>query len=202
MRFSALSVAGVLLCSAGGAEAFAPGIGGVVSRSAQERAFLVLQYVEGNGRSAEARAAARAARRAGAAGQQEQVQPAINDEKPWQAPAVMPRTRRSQLHTAAPDPRQADVDAVAGVLADFVQSDYALQACNYCNINPTDYGQIDGMFESVRLVDTRLVVKLKWAFEQRSDKLMDRLAKHLRKTMPQIRRLEYQIRSITNTIVI
>jgi len=136
-------------------------------------------------------------------GQPEQVQPAIKDDKAWQAPAMSPRgARRSNVHTAAPDPRQADVDSVAMVLAEFVQSDYARQACNYCNINPTDYGQIDGMFESVRLVDNRLVVKLKWAFEQRSDKLMDRLAKHLRKTMPQIQRLEYEVRTITHTIVV
>ena len=47
--------------------------------------------------------------------------------------------------------------------------------CNTCNINPTDYGQISGMFESVRLVEAKLVVKfLDIKRDGRTDKEKDR----------------------------
>jgi len=76
------------------------------------------------------------------------------------------------------------------LLTEFVQTDWAKQMCTYCNINPTAYGTIRGMFESVRLVDGKLVVKLNRSFEQRSDKLLDKLVKHLRGKLP-VQRLAY-----------
>ena len=93
---------------------------------------------------------------------------------------------------AAAAPDALDVNAVAHVLTEFCQSDYARQACQYCNIAPSEYGKIQGMFKSVRLDETRLVVKLHRSFEQRSAQLLDRLAKHLRARMPQLTRLIYE----------
>jgi len=97
---------------------------------------------------------------------------------------------------------QLDSGDVAQVLQEFVQSDYAIQVCNYCNVNPAGYGQLDVMFDSVQLEGTTLKVKLQYQFEQRAEKLMDRLAKHLRERMPQLRMLQYNLRSDTHTKMI
>lgn len=97
---------------------------------------------------------------------------------------------------------QLDGDKVAQVLTEFVQTDYALQTCEYCNVGPTDYGQVWGMFESVRPIDSRLVIKLKPSFEQRSEKLLDKLKLHLQKRMPEISSLEYKSRTITKTLIV
>ena len=105
--------------------------------------------------------------------------------------------------TAAP---RADVSSVAEVFTEFVNSDYARQLCNYCNVQPTDYGIVSGMFETIRVDENKLVVKLKFAFEQRSEKLLDRLQKHLRanrsRLPPNIKVLQYVQGSMTRTIVI
>ena len=97
-------------------------------------------------------------------------------------------------------------DLLAVALSEFVQSDYARECCNYCNIMPLDYGQVDGMFESLQRVDTKLIVKLKRNFEQRNVQLLDKLAKHLRARMPpgQLQRMEYVVGSppSTRTIII
>ena len=52
--------------------------------------------------------------------------------------------------------------------------------CNYCNVNPVQYGQIWGMFETLQVEDGRLRVRLMSQFDQRGEKLMDGLKKHLR----------------------
>ena len=62
------------------------------------------------------------------------------------------------------------------------------------------------MFESLQRVDTKLVVKMKRSFEQRSVQLLDKLAKHLRARLPpgSIQRMEYVVGSppSTRTIII
>ena len=97
-------------------------------------------------------------------------------------------------------------DLLAVVLSEFVQSDYARECCNYCNIMPLDYGQVEGMFESLQRTDTKLVVKLKRNFEQRNVQLLDKLAKHLRARLPPgaLQRMEYVVGSppSTRTIII
>jgi len=91
---------------------------------------------------------------------------------------------------------------VAEVLTEFVQTDFALQTCEYCNVAPTDYGQVWGMFESVKPVDSRLVIKLKSGLEQRSEKLLHKLARHLRERMPEISSIQYQKGTITQTVMV
>lgn len=122
-----------------------------------------------------------------------------------QAPAPMPYA--AQAPAEAPNPAgapQLDGEMVAQVLQEFVETDFCKKICEYCNVGPTAYGQITGIFQSVRLVDNRLVVKLERSVEQRSEKLLDKLAKHLRARLPLIKRLEYETRSppSTKTIMI
>jgi len=96
------------------------------------------------------------------------------------------REQKVQAPSSAPEPLQLDRDSVALVLTEFVRSDYALQLCNRANVDGTDYGQISGMFESVRLVNTKIVVKLKQAFGERTESLLDRLAKYFRMRIPHV----------------
>lgn len=70
------------------------------------------------------------------------------------------------------------------VLTEFVQSDFCRQACNYCMVEGTAYGQVDGMFEYVRIRGARIDVKIRRSFEQRRMVLLDRLAKYLRARFP------------------
>jgi len=72
------------------------------------------------------------------------------------------------------------------VLTEFVLSDYARSLCSYCNVQPTDYGQIDGMFESVRLSERKIIVQVKRPFMQRSTPLLDRLALYLGARIPEL----------------
>ena len=61
------------------------------------------------------------------------------------------------------------------------------------------------MFESLQLVGAKLVVKLNYNFEQRSEKLLDKLAKHLRARLGgAIKMIQYETGSppTTRTIVI
>jgi len=95
-----------------------------------------------------------------------------------------------------------DSDYVVQVLSEFVQSDYARQLYEYASVSPTDYGKIGGMFDHVRLENAKIVVKLKHAFEQRSTQLLDRLKKHLHAKMPQLKVLQYQQGSTTQTIML
>mmetsp|Transcript_10638 Transcript_10638/g.25562 ORF Transcript_10638/g.25562 Transcript_10638/m.25562 type:complete len:169 (+) Transcript_10638:122-628(+) len=77
-------------------------------------------------------------------------------------------------------------DNVALVLTEFVQSTYARHVCNHHNVPPTDYGQIGGMFESVQIVKTTIVLQLKRAFDERNDALLERVTRYLRVKIPQI----------------
>ena len=72
------------------------------------------------------------------------------------------------------------MDDVAYVLTEFCLTDYARQTCQYCNVAPSEFGSIHGMFKSVRLDDAYLFVKLRPSFNQRSTQLLDKLVKHLR----------------------
>ena len=58
------------------------------------------------------------------------------------------------------------------------------------------------MFESVKPVDSRLVIKLKSGLEQRSEKLLHKLARHLRERMPEISSIQYQKGTITQTVMV
>ena len=87
-----------------------------------------------------------------------------------------------------------DESAIITALSDFVRSNYAMQLFRYCNADPTDWGQISGMFEAIRLMDGKMNVKLTAPFSQKSSQLLDRLAEHLRTNVPHIvKRLEYSI---------
>ena len=106
------------------------------------------------------------------------------------------RRARSTLQNGklvnAPDPTetlQLERDNIVLVLSEFVRSDYARVLCNHCQVSPTDYGKINGMFEQVQLGDGKVVVRLKRVFET-NEGLMDRCAKYLRARIPQVRTVE------------
>eukprot|EP00322_Chrysochromulina_rotalis_P011501 CAMPEP_0115849154 /NCGR_PEP_ID=MMETSP0287-20121206/11302_1 /TAXON_ID=412157 /ORGANISM="Chrysochromulina rotalis, Strain UIO044" /LENGTH=236 /DNA_ID=CAMNT_0003303111 /DNA_START=40 /DNA_END=750 /DNA_ORIENTATION=+ len=116
--------------------------------------------------------------------------------------AAAPHSVASAPATAT-SPNGLDGDSVVAALSEFVNTPYARQQCQYCGAGPTDYGQVWGMFETVRLVENnKLKVKLHRSFEQRADKLLDMLAKHLRKSLPQLERLQYDQATTTKTIVL
>ena len=112
------------------------------------------------------------------------------------------------LHNGEQARSQAQLDetsmSVAQVLNEFVSSDYVRRVCDSCMVSPTDYGSMRGLFESVRVEDGRLIVRLARQVEEKSASLLDRLARHLRKRMPQIKRLEVETRSppSTRTIIL
>ena len=205
-----IAIAGLL--SAGSASAFHPPTGVLSPLPRESRAFAVLQARPGF--SAAERAARRAAR--AAAEQQKVAAPQAAQQPPAQAPpaaqyyqAPGPAPAADALDAigrpAAESPQCQSVDEMlAVVLSEFVQSDYARECCNYCNIMPLDYGQVEGMFESLQRVDTKLVVKMKRSFEQRSVQLLDKLAKHLRARLPpgSIQRMEYVVGSPPSTRII
>lgn len=92
------------------------------------------------------------------------------------------------------------METVYQVLEEFTQSDFARNLCKYCNVSPTAYGQVRAMFEEVRLQDTTLVVRLNRQFEQRSEKLFDKLKRHFRQRMGgQLVRLQYETKSPPST---
>ena len=96
------------------------------------------------------------------------------------------------------------------MLTEFVEGDYARRLCDQAGvqamIGAPASDQIGLMFESVRLAssDTLLVVRLHRAFEQRAERLLEQLVKHLRKRMPSVERLEYEAKSppSTRTIIV
>tara|TARA_B100000795_G_scaffold71767_1_gene50524 strand:+ start:997 stop:1671 length:675 start_codon:yes stop_codon:yes gene_type:complete len=224
MKFSTIAIAG-LLC-AGSASAFRPPAGVLSPLPRGSRAFAVLQSSGRSGFSAAERAAQRAAK--AAAQQQNVAAPQAAQQPPAQAQAppaqyaeqaqAPPAQYAEQAPAPAPAPATESLDAIgrpavesvddllAVVLSEFVQSDYARECCNYCNIMPLDYGQVEGMFESLQRTDTKLVVKLKRNFEQRNVQLLDKLAKHLRARLPPgaLQRMEYVVGSppSTRTIII
>ena len=94
------------------------------------------------------------------------------------------------------------------VLTEFVESPYARKLCDECGVQPLigapHQQRIGLIFDSVRLVDTRLHVRLHRTFEQRSERLLEQLVKHLRARMPELERLLYEAKSppSTRTIIL
>ena len=85
-------------------------------------------------------------------------------------------------------------DRVTRALTEFVQTDYAGTVCRYCNVNPAAIGQIGCIFESVKIIeDAKLDVKLHGPVEHKADQILNKLAAHLRATVPQLKRLQYEI---------
>ena len=82
-----------------------------------------------------------------------------------------------------------DRESVALVLTAFVRSEYARQVCNFRNVEPTEHGRIDGMFETVQLGDAKLVLRLKRVFDERNVHLLERLALYMRAKIPQIKQI-------------
>lgn len=185
----------VLLCAATSTSAFS-GRAFVRCPSPRVRPAL-LQF--GGERDAAARAAARAAR----AGRLAQDLPPAPEADAIAAQSVAQRLRGARAPEGAA-PQLLDSDDVANVLGEFARSDYVRQLCDYCNVQPTDYGTIRCLFKSVRTDGAKLVVKLNPTVEQRSEKLLDRLKKHLRATMPAIKQIHYEQGSppTTRTIIV
>ena len=76
---------------------------------------------------------------------------------------------------------------VALVLTEFVRSDYARQVCNHHNLSPTDFGQLSGMFEYVKLAGRSTIeLKLKKIIDETNEGVLDRVTKYLRERIPSI----------------
>ena len=99
---------------------------------------------------------------------------------------------------------QSGIDraALTEVLADFMEADYARRLCEESNVQPmigdpatTRLRRIALMFRTVRVDEATLVVELHQIFEQRSQKLLERFAKHLQARMPELERLKYEQKS-------
>ena len=100
----------------------------------------------------------------------------------------------------------SEMESVYAVLQEFAASDYAKAICEYCNVSPSQWGQARDMFAEVRLVGgpggpaSTVVIVLSRAFEQRSEKLLERLKRHFRQRMPgQVQRLQYETKSPPST---
>ena len=89
--------------------------------------------------------------------------------------------------TEAEPPLLLDPAGVEQVLTEFVQSVYALTLFRNFKCEPTDYGQIAGMFEFVQLRQGGIVVKLKRTFGETNPGLLDRMANYLRARIPQLK---------------
>jgi len=224
MRLSSIAVAGLLLL-ARSTSAFCPNIGGPLSLPPRARfpmrfpAFRANEFdfwweerrarhaavgnevwaaakanaAAFNTASAEGRAALRAARAKAASEQAARAATAPNtlqlDEDFWWSGAML----SDEVSRWSPP----SSSSVALVLTEFVRSDYARQVFNYCRVAGTDYGQIRGMFESVRLVGTKLELKPKQACAN-VEGLFDRLAKYLRARIPQIKEIHEMTRDGSN----
>ena len=79
-----------------------------------------------------------------------------------------------------------------------------IEICKYCNVGPTELGKIGSTFKAVNVDGDSLHVQLHQAVEQRSEKVLDRLAKHLRVNLPQVKRVKYECKSppSTRTIIV
>ena len=111
----------------------------------------------------------------------------------------------NQPVAAAPETVALDRDGLVLVFNEFVRSDFARQLCNHCNVEGTAYGQIGGrdhpgMFEEIRLIDgtANLRIKVKKAFDQSNEVLLDRLTKYLRGRIPQIKAIHVPTRDGEN----
>ena len=197
LRLSAL--VGVLASAA----AFCPSV--LISSARVRSAAPILQAR--HARDADARRAARAAARRPAPAEPTATEPAVahvTGSHDIHASRGQPEAFQSPMarHTAGlvraglkRGGQNALLDEpVALALAEFVRSDYARSLCQYCNVNPSDHGRIEGVFESVWLLDGgKLDVKLRTPVQHRSEQLLGRLAAHLRARAPHIRQVQYEI---------
>jgi hypothetical protein len=113
----------------------------------------------------------------------------VNEFDLWWVESRRPNVRNGEVIQSQgwrPEALPFDRASVTKIFTDFVQSDFAKQTSNICNINPTDYGRIEGMFEFVRLENPRLVLKLKKNFQGRAGVIFDRLAKYIHVRIPQV----------------
>lgn len=98
-----------------------------------------------------------------------------------------PQPQAQVQQSQAFPPLPLNVPSVAQVLTDFVQSTYARQVFNFvATQSATEYGTIEGMFESVKVNEGgTIVIKLKPAFSN-VEGLLDRITRYLRARIPQI----------------
>ena len=89
---------------------------------------------------------------------------------------------------AEPPPLPLDQAGVEQVLTEFVQSMYARTIFKMARCEPTDYGQIAGMFEFVQLERGGVVLKFKRVFETDRN-LLDRMSVYLRGRIPQMQQI-------------
>ena len=204
--------AALTLLHAGCAVAFSPAAGGALAPSTRARATPLLKGPEF---SAAQRAAARAARGNKPNIHEDVIGEALRLSRPPPSASTVGMSQHDQIldaqqnqllgnHPAAyqptPDVPQLDGALVAQVLEEFVKSDYARTVCDYCNVQPMSYGNLRGMFEEVKLVDSKIVLRLNDAFQQRAEQILGRLVKHLRARMPgQVRMVQNEQRSPPST---
>ena len=106
-----------------------------------------------------------------------------------------------------PNPLQLSRNSVAQVMSEFVGSNFCKTTCNVHNLPPSEFGNIDLMFEEVKVSGEdllrparrgsrhaghthapsvpRVEVRLKRVFDERNEALLDRLSKYLRARIPQ-----------------
>ena len=119
------------------------------------------------------------------------------------APAPTPAAAAAQASNDADDRNM-----LAQVLLEFVQAPYAKRLIEEGDVQPligAPSKQLIGIvFESVKLNDNRLEVRLKRNFEQRSERLLEKLVKHLQERMPQLEQLLFVAKSppSTRTIIL
>jgi len=133
-------------------------------------------------------------------------------------PLPQPESGTAGLSVPAPTPAPSeapreptnviDKETLTQVLTDFVETAYCRRMCDESKVQPLigspRHVRIGIMFESVRLVDAKLVVRLHSVFEQRSERLLEQFVKHLRERTPELERLQYEAKSppSTRTIII
>ena len=119
------------------------------------------------------------------------VLPRANEYDVWwqqrRERSIIHNPNQARVPSEAPGTLELNVDNVALVLSEFVRSDYARSVFNNARVDGTDYGRIGGMFESVRLANTTLVVKLKRVFEERNTALLERVSRYLRARIPTLK---------------
>ena len=106
--------------------------------------------------------------------------------------------RRQGLAAVATETLPVEPENVGLVLTEFVQSDFCRKVCNHHNIQPTDYGQIYGIFESVYLHESSVILKLKRVFGDRNDGILDRVTRYLRARLPDLKAVQVEHRDGAN----
>ena len=86
-------------------------------------------------------------------------------------------------------------------MTEFINSDYGRRLCDDCRVQPIigSPNIVGAMFESAKITDARLVVKLKQVFEIRHERILEQLVPHLKARMPQLRMLQYENKSPPST---